>query len=219
MASGNKKDNVTIIYTPWSNLKKDGSMAVGQVGFRDQRKVSLSGTSTVWLLSERTKVKKILVTERENPIVNRLNKTRVELFPDLHTEKENHLKALRKKDNATQRERVSTPKSIHIGDLLTCLDSKKKRPESRKSGRKRHGRETMRMMISTLKMRLRLRVIKTAGRTSKMTSCSSFSAMLERDRGLATCSKAAVANRGSLTQAHSHTFVQHPDQVIELVVG
>ncbi|KAK3060679.1 Coiled-coil domain-containing protein 25, partial [Coniosporium uncinatum] len=35
---GNKKDNVTVIYTPWSNLKKDGSMAVGQVGFRDQKK-------------------------------------------------------------------------------------------------------------------------------------------------------------------------------------
>jgi predicted ribosome quality control (RQC) complex YloA/Tae2 family protein len=36
---GNKKDNVTIVYTPWSNLKKDGSMAVGQVGFKDPRKV------------------------------------------------------------------------------------------------------------------------------------------------------------------------------------
>ena len=28
-----------MIYTPWNNLKKDGSMAVGQVGFRDQKKV------------------------------------------------------------------------------------------------------------------------------------------------------------------------------------
>jgi len=36
---GNKKDNITVIYTPWSNLKKDGSMATGQVGFKDQRKV------------------------------------------------------------------------------------------------------------------------------------------------------------------------------------
>jgi hypothetical protein len=39
---GNKKDNVTVIYTPWSNLKKDGSMAVGQVGFKDQKKVHRS---------------------------------------------------------------------------------------------------------------------------------------------------------------------------------
>ena len=36
---GNKKDNIAVIYTPWSNLKKDGSMATGQVGFKDQRKV------------------------------------------------------------------------------------------------------------------------------------------------------------------------------------
>jgi len=36
---GNKKDNITVIYTPWSNLKKDGSMAVGQVGFKDNKKV------------------------------------------------------------------------------------------------------------------------------------------------------------------------------------
>ena len=39
---GNKKDNITIIYTPWSNLKKDGSMAVGQVAFKDNKKVSIS---------------------------------------------------------------------------------------------------------------------------------------------------------------------------------
>lgn len=37
--SGNKKDNITIIYTPWSNLKKDGSMAVGQVSFHNDKKV------------------------------------------------------------------------------------------------------------------------------------------------------------------------------------
>jgi hypothetical protein len=39
--SGNRKDNITVIYTPWSNLKKDGSMAVGQVSFKDNKKVSL----------------------------------------------------------------------------------------------------------------------------------------------------------------------------------
>ncbi|KAI9670704.1 MAG: hypothetical protein M1831_005924 [Alyxoria varia] len=85
---GNKKDNVTIIYTPWSNLKKDGSMAVGQVSFRDQKKV-----------------KKILVKERVNAIVNRLNKTKVEKFPDLQVEKEDTLREARKKTQASQRER------------------------------------------------------------------------------------------------------------------
>jgi len=85
---GNKKDNVTVIYTPWSNLKKDGSMAVGQVSFKDPRKV-----------------KRILIAQRENPIVNRLNKTKVEKFPDLAIEKEEILKTLRKKDQAAKLER------------------------------------------------------------------------------------------------------------------
>jgi hypothetical protein len=40
--AGNKRDNVTVIYTPWSNLRKDGSMVVGQVSFHDQKKVSNS---------------------------------------------------------------------------------------------------------------------------------------------------------------------------------
>ncbi|KAK7920370.1 hypothetical protein PG985_008392 [Apiospora marii] len=80
---GNKKDNVTVIYTPWSNLKKDGSMAVGQVSFKDPRKV-----------------KRVLVPERENAVVNRLNKTKVERHPDLRQEKEDRQKELRKRDNS-----------------------------------------------------------------------------------------------------------------------
>ncbi|TFA98010.1 Coiled-coil domain-containing protein 25 [Trichoderma ghanense] len=74
---GNKKDNVTIIYTPWSNLKKDGSMDVGQV-------------------------KRVLVPHRENPIVNRLNKTKVEKKPDLKAERDDMLKELRKREQAAQ---------------------------------------------------------------------------------------------------------------------
>ncbi|KAJ9669387.1 hypothetical protein H2201_000254 [Coniosporium apollinis] len=75
--AGNKKDNITVIYTPWSNLKKDGSMAV----------------------------KKIHVAQRENPIVNRLNKTKVEKFPDLRQEKDDRQKELRRKDRAAQTSR------------------------------------------------------------------------------------------------------------------
>jgi hypothetical protein len=52
-------------------------------------------------------VKRILVSQRENPIVNRLNKTKVEKFPDLQMEKEEKLKVLRKKDQAARLERVS----------------------------------------------------------------------------------------------------------------
>lgn len=87
---GNKKDNVTVIYTPWANLRKDGSMDVGQVSFHDQKKV-----------------KKVFVAQRENPIVNRLNKTKVERKPDFKAEKDERLKELRRKDQAAQQARVS----------------------------------------------------------------------------------------------------------------
>ncbi|KAH7170129.1 hypothetical protein EDB81DRAFT_153569 [Dactylonectria macrodidyma] len=85
---GNKKDNITVIYTPWSNLKKDGSMEVGQVSFKDHRKV-----------------KRVLVAQRENPIVNRLNKTKVEQKPDLKQEKDDRLKELRQKDQVAVQQR------------------------------------------------------------------------------------------------------------------
>ncbi|KAK0201485.1 cytoplasmic protein [Desarmillaria ectypa] len=58
---GNKKDKLTIIYTPADNLKKTGDMAVGQVSFHNDKRV-----------------KRVHVATRENPIVNRLNKTKVE---------------------------------------------------------------------------------------------------------------------------------------------
>jgi hypothetical protein len=105
---GNKKDNVTIVYTPWSNLKKDGSMAVGQVGFKDQRKVS-----TLFIHDSYTddvnQVKRIHVEQRENPIVNRLNKTKVEKFPDLREEREARRAELRKRDQGALQTKVSLP--------------------------------------------------------------------------------------------------------------
>lgn len=64
-------------------------MAVGQVSFHDDRKV-----------------KKVLVKQRENPIINRLNKTKVEKHPDLRQEKEDRLRELRKRDTSAQQARV-----------------------------------------------------------------------------------------------------------------
>ncbi|KAE8147091.1 hypothetical protein BDV25DRAFT_161117 [Aspergillus avenaceus] len=78
---GNKKDNITVIYTPWSNLMKDGSMATGQVSFHNQKLV-----------------RKVFVRLRENVIVNRLNKTRVEKFPDFRADKEEYLKKKQKEE-------------------------------------------------------------------------------------------------------------------------
>lgn len=35
-------NNVDVVYTPWSNLKKTASMDVGQVGFHNSKMVSFS---------------------------------------------------------------------------------------------------------------------------------------------------------------------------------
>lgn len=56
---GNKKNNLTIIYTPAANLKKTGDMAVGQVSFHKDKLV-----------------RRFHVETRQNEIVNRLNKTK-----------------------------------------------------------------------------------------------------------------------------------------------
>ena len=57
---GSKQSKVAVVYTPWENLKKSGNMAVGQVGFHDQKKVV-----------------SVAHVERDREIINRLNKTKV----------------------------------------------------------------------------------------------------------------------------------------------
>ncbi|KAF3905779.1 hypothetical protein AA313_de0204298 [Arthrobotrys entomopaga] len=91
----NKKDNVPIVYTPWNNLKKDGSMAVGQVGFKDPKKV-----------------KRIMVVQRQNPIVNRLNKTKKEEYPNLYQQKEDHLREIRKRERIEQQDRKKEERRV-----------------------------------------------------------------------------------------------------------
>jgi len=80
---GCKQDNVTVIYTLWSNLKKTQGMDVGQVGFHDEKAVF-----------------KIKVPKKINMIVNRLNKTRDEREVDLQAERE-------KRDGEERREKKS----------------------------------------------------------------------------------------------------------------
>ena len=64
--SGNKKNNIVVVYTPWANLKKTRGMEDGQVGFHNEREV-----------------RNVRVEKRINEIVNRLNKTKAESYPDL----------------------------------------------------------------------------------------------------------------------------------------
>ncbi|KNF01411.1 hypothetical protein PSTG_05199 [Puccinia striiformis f. sp. tritici PST-78] len=86
---GNKRDNLTIIFTPASNLKKTGDMATGQVSFHSDKIV-----------------KRVHVSTRVNGIINRLNKTKIEkTIVDLEQEKIEHEKELNrlKRSIAAQR--------------------------------------------------------------------------------------------------------------------
>lgn len=68
---GNKMNDVDIVYTMWENLQKTASMDVGQIGFHKQKAV-----------------KKIRLASRDNAVVNRLNKTKVERQVDFRAERE-----------------------------------------------------------------------------------------------------------------------------------
>ena len=62
---GKKEAKVDIVYTPWENLLKKESMEVGQVGFKKQKQVSKT------------------TVHKNNTIVNRLNRSKREEYPDL----------------------------------------------------------------------------------------------------------------------------------------
>lgn len=68
---GCKDNNVPIVYTMWGNLKKTADMVVGQVSFHKQKAV-----------------KRCVVERKKNDILNRINKTRREEFPDLAAQRE-----------------------------------------------------------------------------------------------------------------------------------
>ena len=68
--TGNKTNNIEVVYTMWSNLRKTANMEVGQVDFHNDKQV-----------------RKLKVAKRVNEIVNRLNKTKKELYPDLEQER------------------------------------------------------------------------------------------------------------------------------------
>ena len=51
--SGNKQNNLDVVYTMWANLKKTANMDVGQVGFHNDKEVRLQITlSTFYYISD-----------------------------------------------------------------------------------------------------------------------------------------------------------------------
>jgi membrane protein involved in colicin uptake len=68
-------------------------MATGQVSFHDQKLTM-----------------KIFIPVRQNAIINRLNKTKVERFPDLHAEREEDLREKRKVERMAREEKKRAEK-------------------------------------------------------------------------------------------------------------
>jgi hypothetical protein len=90
---GNKRNDLTIIYTPADNLKKTGDMVVGQVSFHNDKRV-----------------KRIHIAKRENAIVNRLNKTKAERVVDHEAERIERVK----RENAVKRAAAAAQKKADL---------------------------------------------------------------------------------------------------------
>uniref|UniRef100_A0A2K5L8F0 Coiled-coil domain-containing protein 25 n=1 Tax=Cercocebus atys TaxID=9531 RepID=A0A2K5L8F0_CERAT len=68
---GCKMNNVNVVYMLWFNLKKTADVDVGQIVFHRQKDVKI-----------------VTMEKKVNEILNRLEKSKVERFPDLAAEKE-----------------------------------------------------------------------------------------------------------------------------------
>jgi hypothetical protein len=99
-------------------------MATGQIGFHRQKQV-----------------KKVLVEKRINEIINRLNKTKVEKFPDLAAEKTAFEKEEKRKEKAAIQEKVLP--------MLGRCDMSGFRGRRKSGWRKRRGRWKFRNGSST----------------------------------------------------------------------
>ncbi|GMH11862.1 hypothetical protein Nepgr_013703 [Nepenthes gracilis] len=113
---GNKVNNIDVVYTPWSNLKKTGSMDVGQVGFHNSKTV-----------------RTVKVEKRLNEVVNRLNRTKVERKPDLKaeheaynlSEKAERKAQLREKKRFAEMERLEKERQAELRSYKNLMVSEK----------------------------------------------------------------------------------------------
>ncbi|CAN6540068.1 hypothetical protein ACFX13_017220 [Malus domestica] len=111
---GNKVNNVDVVYTPWSNLKKSASMDVGQVGFYNSKNV-----------------RTVRVEKRINEVVNRLNRTKVERKPDLKAEREavnaaeraERKQFLRDKKRREEMERLEKERQLELRSYKGLMNS------------------------------------------------------------------------------------------------
>lgn len=92
---GCKLGTCVIIYTPWSNLRKDGSMAAGQVSFHSDKLV-----------------RKYSVLEKDKETLRRLEKTREERAPDFAAERKQRDDEERARLKAEHRDRTKAEKEL-----------------------------------------------------------------------------------------------------------
>jgi len=92
---GNKQNDIDVVYTPWANLKKTAGMDVGQVGFHKQKEV-----------------RTVRVDKRINEIINRLNRTKEDLKPDLRAQREERDLKERDGQKAKMREEKKAEKEL-----------------------------------------------------------------------------------------------------------
>lgn len=85
----------------------------------------------------------MLVPQRENPIVNRLNKTKVEKKPDLKQERDDRLKELRKRDQAAQLLRVRCKHVCYSGkeERLTVVQKKEEARQAQEWKEKKYQKD------------------------------------------------------------------------------
>ncbi|KAI4484747.1 PREDICTED: coiled-coil domain-containing protein 25 [Polistes canadensis] len=91
---GNKMNDIDVVYTMWSNLKKTRGMEVGQVGFYKEKDV-----------------RKIHVTKRLNAIINRLIKTKRSEQVNLQAEREQRDRSEREDKKKLLREQKEKEKA------------------------------------------------------------------------------------------------------------
>ena len=94
--AGCKMKSVYVIYTRWKNLKKTSDMVDGQVGFH------------------RPQNKRRLEVVKNNSIVNALNKTKVEKYPNLFEEQQMRLREIRMQQKEKRRQELKKQKLEEI---------------------------------------------------------------------------------------------------------
>lgn len=102
---GNKMNDVEIIYTPWSNLKKTPGMDVGQVAYHNEREI-----------------RKVKVEKRINAIINRLEKTKVTI---------NNVDLRGQREERDAKERAKQHQSIKEQKLKEKEEQRKKEEHKR----------------------------------------------------------------------------------------